>query len=328
MTTGIPDKVRPVAGLPAAHVVAGVITDARGRILLTRRTEGRELAGLWEFPGGKVEPGETPQEALVRELREELGIEAVIGEPLIAVPQITPKRRLCLDVYRVASWKGPARGREGQALSWVDPSRLSRYPMPPPDRPVVAALTRPDHCLVTPQPDGDACAWLAALDAALEGGVRRMQFRARLPDPDHRRALLAQVAARCREHGAELLVNGDAALAREFGTGLHLPSAQLRGLRARPVEQGVPLSASCHDAGELRMAEDLGCDFALLGPVRATPSHPGRPGIGWERFAELREQVSLPVYALGGLGPADLGEARRHGAQGIAAIRGLWPGAR
>src|SRR3546814_1261195 len=94
--------------------MAAAITDARGRILLARRTAGRDLAGLWEFPGGKREPGETPEHALVRELREELGIEVKIGAPLIAVAQQYPHKRLCLDVRRVTRWRGTPRGHEGQ----------------------------------------------------------------------------------------------------------------------------------------------------------------------------------------------------------------------
>ncbi|HET7127399.1 MAG TPA: NUDIX domain-containing protein, partial [Lysobacter sp.] len=85
------------------HVVAGVIRDARGRILLARRTEGRDLSGLWEFPGGKVEPGETPEAALARELHEELGIDAVAGMAIIDVPQRYPHKRLRLDVREIAS---------------------------------------------------------------------------------------------------------------------------------------------------------------------------------------------------------------------------------
>ena len=108
------------------EVVAGVITDARGRILLARRTEGRDLAGLWEFPGGKREPDESAEAALARELREELGIEVDIGEPLIAVPQRYPHKRLRLDVRHIRAWRGSARGHEGQALAWVPPSSLAR----------------------------------------------------------------------------------------------------------------------------------------------------------------------------------------------------------
>ena len=305
------------------HVVAGVIRDARGRILLARRTEGRDLAGLWEFPGGKCEPGETPEQALARELHEELGIDARIGAALIRVPQQYPDKALVLDVREVEAWQGPARGREGQALAWVPPDKLARYDMPPADRPVVAALLQPSTYAVTPCLD-DSEAWLRRLDAALADGVRRVQLRSPGTDaPAWRRAVEA-ASALCRTAGADVLVNGDVELARALGTGVQLRAAQLAALDARPLPGDRPVGASCHDLAELQAAERLGCDFAVLGHVHATPSHPARAPLGWEAFARLREQVSLPIYAIGGLGAGDLATARLHGAQGVAGIRAFF----
>lgn len=390
------------------EVVAGVIRDARGRILLARRTEGRDLAGLWEFPGGKREPGESPEGALVRELREELGIEAEVGDHLITVPQQYPDKHLTLDVREVRAFSGAARGREGQALVWVPPHKLAAYQMPPADVPVVAALGQPDRYLVTPDPTallatakapalaappaapprarggraGDASTqasrlpgpvdnalglgrfaaasvrtavdrvvgtleplveplgqrlrrdasawtpteqrWLQALDRALAKGIRRVQLRAHGHDPARWPALAAAAVARCRAAKAEVLVNGDVALATQLGVGLHLRAAQLGEIMRRPLPEGVPVAASCHTVEDLRSAQDMGCDFVVVGALKPTPSHPGEPGIGWDAFARLRESVSLPIYAIGGLGAADLPEARRHGAQGIAAIRAWW----
>ena len=305
-------------------VVAGVIRDKRGRILLARRTEGRDLAGLWEFPGGKHEADETSETALKRELHEELGIEIELGAPLICVPQAYPHKRLRLDVHEVRSWRGSVRGLEGQALAWVPPHKLVDYPMPPADVPVVAALTQPSTYLITPEPGGDDAAWLAALERALARGVRRVQLRAPGCDPVRWRALASQATAHCRTAGAEVLVNGDVALAQALGTGLHLRAAQLPMLSVRPLPSDFPVAASCHNEDELRAAHALGCDFVVLGAVKPTLTHPGAATLGWKGFTALREKVSLPIYAIGGLTPDDVVEARRHGAQGIAAIRGLW----
>jgi 8-oxo-dGTP diphosphatase len=307
------------------HVVAAAITDVRGRVLLARRTDGRDLAGLWEFPGGKREPGESSEHALIRELQEELGITVQVGEPLISVPQQYPDKRLCLEVRQVAAWLGTPRGVEGQALAWVAPEKLTRYPMPPADRPVVAALLQPDRYLVTPEPCDDDAAWLASLSRALAAGMRRVQLRARSIDRQPRwRKLAAAAAALCHQAGTDALINSDIDLARELGIGVHLRSAQLRDLSARPLSGNVPVAASCHDAESLRLAQALDCDFAVLGSVRTTATHPQATPLGWEGFARLRESVSLPLYAIGGLSPTDIPEARRHGAQGIAAIRSLW----
>lgn len=306
--------------------MAGVVTDVRGRVLLARRTQGRDLAGLWEFPGGKVDPCETPEHALARELQEELGIEADIGAPLIRVPQQMPHKRILLDVRLVPTHRGHPRGLDGQALAWVPRDKLPRYAMPPADRPVVAALLQPERYLVTPSPyDMSDDIWLAGLDAALATGIRRVQLRAPDVGQGRWRTLVAEAVVRCRARRAEILINGDETLAMTHGVGLHLPAAHLHKRRKRGFPTDLPLAASCHDDDDLKRAEKVGCDFVVLGAVHETASHPGQSGMGWARFARFRECTSLPIYAIGGLDMGAMPDARLHGAQGIAAIRAFWP---
>jgi 8-oxo-dGTP diphosphatase len=202
--------------------------------------------------------------------------------------------------------------------------------MPPADRPVLPALRDPPALWITPAVAAEAAAeaaLLARAQALLAGGLRRLHLRVGPEAPGQRQRLARALAPACAAAGAELLVHGDAALAEALGLGLHLRAAQLAEpppALARLQAAGRPCSAAAHDAGELRRAAALGLGSALLGPVRATPTHPGQPGLGWAGFEALRALVpELPVYALGGLGPADLAEARRHGAQGVAGIRGF-----
>ena len=317
------------AGLKQIHVVAGVIRDPRGRILLARRMEGRDLAGLWEFPGGKVEPGESPEFALQREVQEELGIRATIGAPVICVPQQYPDKRLVLDVREVHAYHGTPKGLDGQALVWTPPHQLGSYSMPPADRPVVAALRQPDRYLTTPEPGTDDDAWLSALKRALDAGIQRVQLRVRDYEASRWEGLVARAIEVCRKAKSDVLINGDIAMAARLGCGVHLRSTQLHEhALATALEEhlksGRLLAASCHTAQDLVRAEELGCGFVVLGPVQATASHPQANGIGWEAFSQMREQVSLPIYALGGMQTADISCARTHGAQGIAAISGLW----
>lgn len=307
------------------HVVAGVLSDPQGRVLLAQRPSGKHSAGLWEFPGGKLEPGETAHSALRRELHEEIGVDIGAIEPLIAVPWNFGEKSILLDVYRVLDFAGELHGREGQALVWRRVDELSEMPMPPPDRPVVTALRLPPHYAITPEPGDDDAAFLAHIDAALAAGVRLLQLRAKTRPVARLRALAQQVRERARDAGAVVLINAHVDLARELELdGVHLPAAELMRLRERPPVRGW-IAASCHERRELAHAAAIGVDFVVLGSVQATRSHPDAEPLGWPRFAELCAQTPLPVYALGGLGPADLPTARIHGAQGIAGISGFFP---
>ena len=308
-------------------VAAAVLRAPDGRILVQRRPAHRDQGGLWEFPGGKIEPGESAAAALRRELREELGVDAEPGAPLIRVPWDYGDKRVVLHVLEIARYAGEPRGLEGQAVAWQAPAALDGLAWPAANRPIVRAVQLPGHYLVTPSEPQDPEAWLALLEGALAGGVRLVQMRR----PDLGAAAWLRLAERlgglCRAHGTRLLLNADPALAaRVEADGLHLNRRRLAALAERP--QGAAwVGASCHDAAELARAAALGADFAVLSPVRRTPSHPGRAPLGWAAFAALAAEAPLPVYALGGVGAAEAATARRHGGQGVAAIRGLLGGA-
>ncbi len=308
------------------QVVAGAIEDDRGRVLVTRRPEHVHQGGLWEFPGGKLEPGESPEQGLARELAEELGITIYASRPLIRVHHDYGDKHILLDVRRVQVYAGVPRGLEGQPLDWLHPQDMARADFPAADRPIISALRLPGLLLITGPDPSAAGPFLARLERALRSGIRLVQLRAHGIDDTAYCELARQAFDLCGQTGARLLLNRQ--LDRVVGVprhGLHLTARRLAGLDRRPVDSSELVGASCHDAAELAHAAALGLDYALLAPVKPTASHPETPALGWDNFAALADPATLPVYALGGLDPTDLGDAIHHGAQGIAAIRGLWP---
>lgn len=305
------------------EAAAAVILRPDGSFLLGRRPEGKPYAGYWEFPGGKIEPGETAAQALVRELHEELGIEADRYTPWITREFVYPHAHVRLHFFRVSGWRGEIRDIHHDALVWKTADKVDVEPMLPANVAVLRGLTLPDFYAITHAGEIGIETQLEKLERTLAGGLRLLQIREAQLTVEKREAFAREATRLAHAHGARVLVNGDLALARHVGAdGVHLPCAQLMQLAERP---DLPLvAASCHNAPELARAAALELDFAVLGPVQETLSHPGVAGLGWERTAHLLENIPLPVFALGGLQRGDLAAAQRAGAHGIAAIRGAW----
>lgn len=316
--------MRPAAEI---HVTCAAVFDAAGRILVTRRPADADQGGLWEFPGGKLEPGESPCAGLERELAEELGIAVREARPLIRVRHDYADRRVLLDCWRVEAFRGIPRGLEGQPLRWVPADELAGLALPAADRPIVNALRLPDAYLVTPEPPAKSGieVFLQRLDRALARGIELIQLRAKALDRGRLAELAAAIQRRCDRHGARLLINESWELAQELGLGgVHLTAAQLAELHERPLSRDQWVAASCHNAAELARAAELGVDFAVLGPVAATASHPGASPLGWSQFAGLCDAVNLPVFAIGGMRYEHRAEVWRRGGQGIASMSALW----
>lgn len=340
--------------IPCLYIAVGVLRAPDGRVLIARRLPGKPEAGKWEFPGGKREHGETVAAALARELDEELGICMLETRPLLRFSHEYGDRQVLLDIHEITAWQGEPQGREGQELAWCRPENLFDYDLLEANAPVVAALRLPDRYLITPEPGRDREAFLDRVDLALQGspseagllhdnahrggatplreppgpaaGIRLLRLRAWNLDNAAYEELAHALQARATAHGAALLLDRDAAMAERVGAaGLHLPAKALDELTRRPLPAARWFAVSCHDRAELERAITLGADFATLSPVAATPTHPDAAPLGWPGFAETRNNLAIPTYALGGLAPRNLETARHHGAQGVACIRALWP---
>lgn len=309
------------------EVGAAVLRDAAGRVLIAQRGPGRSHAGEWEFPGGKLEPGESVAVAIARELAEELGIEVLASHPLLTLVHRYPEREVRLHAIAIDAWRGTPVSREGQALAWVEPARLPELPILAADRPILNLLRSPSLLAISPA-DLEPMALLAGLEATLAAGTRLLHLRAPALDTTAYRALAVQSIARCRQAGATLLLNAAPDVAIELGAdGLHLNRQRLAACAARPVSRATWLSASVHDAAELERALALDVDLLLIGPVQATTSHPDAIPLGWQAAGALAQRAGRPCYALGGLSAGDLPRAAAAGFQGVAGISGFWRGA-
>lgn len=305
------------------EVAAAVVFRDDGRFLLAQRPAGKVYAGYWEFPGGKVEPGESAAVALGRELHEELGIDVERAYPWITRDYDYEHAAVRLHFFRVERWRGEPHGRENQRFSWQSACQLTVAPLLPANGPILRALKLPAVYGISNVANLGEDEFMRRLERALQNGMRLLQLRERQLPGDSLLKLAVRVVKLAHDYGARVVVNGSFDVAGLSGAdGVHLASAQLMRAEARPAFDLV--GASCHDAAELARAAAIGIDFAVLGPVLPTPSHPGRPGIGWERLAALIENYPLPVYALGGLREDDLDAAWQAGAHGVSLLRGAW----
>lgn len=308
------------------HVAAAVIRREDGCILIARRPDHLHQGGLWEFPGGKVEAGESVHVALERELLEELGIRVSRARPLLKVSHDYTDKQVLLDVWEVSAFSGEPHGAEGQPLAWVSPRQLPEYDFPAANQPIIAAARLPHSYLITP--DGlSQDQLLVGLRQALAEGARLVQLRApNMYSPEYR-DLALDVQGLCAGK-AQLMLKGPLEWLGDFpAAGWHLTAEQLRKYASagRPFPRERWLAASCHGAEELQLAQQMGVDFVTLSPLQPTRSHPEATPLGWPRAAELIADFNQPVYLLGGVGPDQLQQAWQAGAQGVAGIRAFWP---
>jgi 8-oxo-dGTP diphosphatase len=305
------------------RVAAAVLVRGDGCVLLAQRQAGTPYPGYWEFPGGKLEAGESPRDALVRELDEELGITVTRAVPWLVQRYVYPHADVELNFFRVFGWNGEPRGRDGQAIAWQKPGAIDLTPLLPANAVVLRALELPSVYAISMAEDFGVGPFLACARVAIDAGTRLIELREKSFTDEELARLAKELLSLGQPHGARVLLNGDPDAARRLGcAGVHWTSARLMAAQSRPLE--MLCAASCHDSDELARAVELRVDFVVLGPVLPTPSHATVRPLGWTRFEELARGMPLPVYALGGLVRADLDQAMQRGAHGVALRRGAW----
>ncbi|MCK4675132.1 MAG: Nudix family hydrolase [Gammaproteobacteria bacterium] len=312
------------------HVAVAVIVNESNEVCISLRHKDSHQGGLWEFPGGKIEKDETVEQALFREVKEELNMDIEESRPLITIKHNYQDKKVCLHVNRVTSYRGKAIGVEGQRVKWVPVNQISSYEFPAANLSIIKAVQLPEKYLITGKfIDNDD--FINKLKNALNNEIKLVQLRLKnnsLKDLNQLQTLVEQTAVLCKQAGAKLMLNlsndslDQIDLSKIEFAGFHADSKTLQALSQRP---GVRLfSASCHNKEEMLKAKQLNSDFMVLSPVQKTASHPEMQAMGWLQFSSLIENVSIPVYALGGVSEKDIKTAWLSGAQGVAAISAFW----
>lgn len=297
-----------------------------GKVLIGQRLARQSFAGQWEFPGGKVEIGESPLQALTREFMEETNLLTTDWQPLISYPWDHGDIQVQLHVYVGRQFSGELQAHEGHTFDWCPIAELDQRAMLVANRGIVRALQLPPRYMISGS-FHDRHDALQRIKVALDDGIKLVQLRAKSLEKAEFIALAKAALPLCHGQGAKLLLNAKAEWLAEVpqADGLQLASTAIMGLTERPIASDKLLAVSTHNEMEIAKALELGADFILLSPVKETSSHPGEPGLGWSKFAEMAANVPVPIYALGGMSEADMMDAKMHGAQGIAAISGYWP---
>ncbi|ODN42911.1 Nudix family hydrolase [Piscirickettsia litoralis] len=296
------------------RVAIGVIENKQSQIFTALRPDHVAQGGLWEFPGGKLESNETALSALKRELKEEVGIDVLDAEPLIEVRHDYPEMSVCLYTFRVLEYVGEPTGAEGQKVQWQDKSALLSLNMPKASLPIIKALSLPDRYCITPEGLSDEAVF-SYVEKQLVLGINLIQLRG-----DYSEFITIKLRDLCLKHYARLLIK-DLALAKSLGLGVHLRAHELMNCNRQQLIEVNLVAASCHNLAELRKAEQLNADFAVLSPVLPTPSHPAAEGLGWDQFESLVKAVNIAVFALGGMRYEHMNLVKRLGGQGVAGIR-------
>ncbi|MGB7816123.1 MAG: Nudix family hydrolase [Methylotenera sp.] len=314
------------------HVAVAILQQKKeggqSEFLLASRPQGKGWAGWWEFPGGKIEENETPEHALTRELREELNVTPTSIQQWITrrfdypANHDAPAKTVLLHFYFVDAWQGELIPRENQQLSWQSAENITVSPVLPANAPIIKALALPPIYVISNVAEMGEQTFFEAHKNQLARGLKLIQVREKHLSKDAFMKFAAQVITLAKPYGAKVLISEDIGLARELGAhGVHLPSRALLVLKTKPA--GLVVAASCHNAMELAHAQKLDLDFVVLSPVKSTLSHPEAEPLGWQKFAEMSENMTLPIYALGGMALSDLPVALSYGARGIAIQRGV-----
>lgn len=302
-----------------------VLSKDRMQVLLTKRPNNVHQGGRWEFPGGKKQNNESTDEALIREMKEEINIDVINNRRIKRFIYNYADRNLEIDARIIEKWSGDIRSRESREIKWVDLKELEKVNFPPANKEIIRAVQLPDTYCITPNLNRYDHRFIERIENIIKTGIRLIRFRSTNLAGNKRYDYAGQILEKCRRYGCLFIYDGTPEEVVELGAdGLHMDSVGLLRTEARPLGKHLYVAVSCHNETEIRKASSIDADFCLLAPVKDTPSHPNSEPLGWTGFSRLARLSNIPVYALGGMRAEDLDDARLHNAHGLAMISGLW----
>ena len=300
----------------------GIIFNESFQLLMAERPQSKTWSGWWEFPGGKIEKGETPLEALKRELKEEIGISVINAEKWIVRKYAYEDYEVTLHFYKVTQWSGNIEAKEEQKISWVLPDNNVVSPILPANDLIFKAISLPDIYAITNAYEYSGN-FLNKVEQQLNNGLGLIQIREKAISKNAFIELTKEIIQMAGNFDAKVMINSDINLAYKLNAdGVHLNSSLLHSLSEIPKD--LIVSASCHSARDIEKAMTMDVSFVVLSPVQKTQSHPNTTPIGWDSFSKITQNYSIPIYALGGMKQNDIENAFSAGAIGIASQRAIW----
>jgi len=307
------------------QVAVGVIKNHNNEILISKRAEHVHQGGLWEFPGGKIEVGESVSEALTRELKEELNVTCMQMQPLSEIYFDYGDKRVCLHTQIVSKFSGLPSGCEGQEIQWVALNSLDDFSFPEANLTIIRQLQLPGLIQITGQ-YSSIKELLSKSEQCFQRNISMLHFRAHhLGDAEYI-AHAKSLKQLCDDNNVALIVNRNKNVYETVNAdGLHLTRYESGHYSERPIDRDKYLSVSCHSETEIKRASKLMPDYGFISPVKEAISHDAGKSIGFGAFKNHCHQAAFPLYALGGMSHKDIEKAHSLGGAGVAVISEYWP---
>lgn len=300
------------------RAVVGVLRNENQEILIAKRRKDQFMPELWELPGGKIEANESPKQAIVRELKEELGIKVEQLNLHQTMMHEYENRIVQLSIYNIHQYRNTPAGIEGQAIAWTKVNDLNNYKLLPTMKAFISSITLPDRYWITPSDNHQSDEWMEKFEQKLTQNIKLIQLRSKTALSS---AFITELYNKCRQNNTKLLLNTvNKTFDEIYCNGWHLSANEMLKLNKRPCTDDKLLGASTHNLKEALQAQIIGADFVVISPIQSTQTHPDTTPIGWDYAKQVVDKLNIPVYFLGGMGEKELAKTLKSGAQGIAGV--------